>query len=296
MAGRAYVRGPRALHRAALFASVLLAIGCKETAVVAPVLVLIDAWIRRAVTRRLLIDLGMLTGLVAAFALMRLVSAFGVTAPPFSKYLVQRIVFESYGSLIVPWHELVLASAPGVAAIAAVVLILLAAAFFLHRSADRAIAVSGGATWVLVAVLPVAPILFVAPDLQGSRYLYLAMPAWAAVVTAFAAGSFTPLRPFAAGALLVLVVVAAWGVRQHLAPWQAAAAARDRVLAAALTEDLARCRVVTLWALPDNVQGAYVFRNGAPEAFVRLGLQVAPEASPDCAFTWDAASARFVRQ
>ena len=296
MAGRAYARTPGALRRAALFGAVLLAIGCKETAVVAPVLVLIDAWIRRAVTRTLLIDLGALTGLAAAFALVRLLSAFGMTAPPVSKYLVQRIVFESYGSLSVPWHELTRASGPAFAALAAVVLIVLATAFFLHRATDRTNAVPGGAAWVLVAVLPVAPILFVAPDLQGSRYLYLATPAWAGLVTAFAAGGFAARRPLAAGALLVLVVIAAWGVRQHLAPWQAAAAARDAVLAAALAPDVARCRTVRLSGLPDNIRGAYVFRNGAPEAFARQGLRVSPDASPDCAFTWDATALRFVRQ
>ena len=255
---------------------------------------LIDAWIRRAWNPRLLVDLAVLTVLVGAFSLVRLTGAFGVIAPPFSRYLVQRLFFETYGSLSVPWHENVLASAPWVAAVAAVLLIVLFAGFLTARRTDAPGMAPGAAVWMLVAVLPVAPILFVAPDLQASRYLYLAGPAWAGLVAGAAAMAPARLTRAAAAILAALVCAWAWGVRQHLAPWQAAAASRDGVLAVAGDNRFARCGEVALSGLPDNIEGAYVLRNGAPEAFARLGITVRSTAPPGCAFTWDEGAGRFV--
>jgi hypothetical protein len=295
MAARAATADPSRRRRVMLYATVLLALGCKETGAVAAVLVLIDAAIRRQISRRLLVDVAVLTALAAAFSLVRLVSAFGATAPPFSKYLVQRVIFESYGGLSVPWHANVLATASWIAALAAVLLVLLFAAFFAARRIEAPAFLPGAAAWILVAVLPVAPILFVAPDLQGSRYLYLAGPAWAALLCGVAARVPARLRPFAAAALATLIAVSAWGVRRHLEPWQAAGAAREAVLAAAAAERrLAGCRAISLAELPDTVDGAYVFRNGAPEAFARLGIDVQDAAPFECVFTWDAAVQRFV--
>ncbi len=288
--GSAPTRGRRALF----LATAVLAMLSKETGVVAFLLVLVDAWMRREVRRPLLVDLGFLGVAAAAVSALRLLVAFGVAAPPFSKYLVQRVLFESYGSLSVPWHSAVLAVIPAAAIAMALAVLVLFGVFFVSRDGLPARVATGAALWVLVSVLPVAPMLFVAPDLQGARYLYLAGPAWAALLAGLASGVPRRLRPWLAAMLVVLIGASAVGLRRHLDPWLAAAAARDRILAAAGAHDgMRRCGTVTVVGLPDHIDGAYVFRNGAPEAFARLGLSIAPEASPGCAFTWDTPAGRF---
>ena len=69
----------------------------------------------------------------------------------------------------------------------------LLAAFFLESAASKhatriALAAAAG---VLLPVVPVFPILFIAPDLQQSRYLYMPAVGWAALVVTIAS---TPQR------------------------------------------------------------------------------------------------------
>jgi hypothetical protein len=292
---RAYDGAPRPGQRAGFLVTGILAMAAKETAVVAGVLVLIDAWVRRAIRRRLLIDLTFLLGTAAVFSAIRLLGAFGLSAPPVTRYRAQRVVFESYGGLSVPWHETVLSAAPWIAVVMAVLVILLLVVFFVTRAAEQPRFVFGAAVWVLVAVAPVAPILFIAPDLQGARYLYLATPAWAGLLAGLAGRAPGRLRRVFAGALALLIVVCAAGVRRHLDPWLAAASQRDRVLAeAAAHERMRRCGTVEVLALPDNVDGAYVFRNGATEAFAATGLSVRSDVRPACTFSWDDSHQTFV--
>jgi hypothetical protein len=47
--------------------------------------------------------------------------------------------------------------------------------------------------------------------------------------------------------------------------------------------------------LPDSVEGAYLFANGAREALADVGVNAfARPGTGDCAFRWDSAGARFV--
>ncbi len=291
---RAWDRAPTRAARAAFLLTAILAMAAKETAVVAGVLVLIDAWVRRAIRPALLRDLALVTGLAAVFAGARLLGAFGADAPAMSRYLAQRVVFESYGSLAVPWHENWLAAAPWAAIVAALVVISLLSVFFVTTGEMRPRFAAGAAGWVLISVLPVAPMLFIAPDLQGARYLYLAAPAWAALIAGLAAGLPVRVRVIGAAAGAVLAAGSAAGVRAHLEPWVAAAAGRDRILAAASVHGGIRgCGIVSLTGLPDHVAGAYLFRNGTAEAFAPLGVIVRPDAAPGCSFVWNAAADRF---
>jgi hypothetical protein len=86
----------------------------------------------------------------------------------------------------------------------------------------------------------------------------------------------------------LLVAIAPVGVRLHVRNWEAAGQLRDQVERVMASDDRLRsCSTVTLEGLPDNVAGAYVFRNGAPEAFARdLGVTVVPGADGPCAFRW----------
>ena len=149
---------------------------------------------------------------------------------------------------------------------------------------------------ILVSLIPVVPLFYVSPALEGSRYLYLASVGWAAILVAAAHEVHKALY---VGRIVVPLIaftlVAAYGTRVHLRPWSSAAALRDRVLAAAAADKtLHACEVVFVQDLPTSVQGAYVFLNGAREALAGVGLDVhARNSTGPCSFKWDGATARF---
>jgi hypothetical protein len=280
----------------------LAAVGSKETAAVAGGLVLVDAWARRAVSRTLLVDAGILTAIVGVFGLIRLASAFGMARPPLTKYVAQRAIFGSFGGLAVPWHLDVINRAPWIPVVGVVILVCLLMAFFLDplASRQRSKLAFASVLWVLLAIAPVFPILFIAPDLQQSRYLYLPAIGWAALVVVIAsdAGGRRYLERLSHAAVAGLIVISAYGTVLHLRPWKEAARLRDLVEASAVDLQMGKCPTVVLSNLPDSVDGAYVFRNGAAEAFDRdLHLHAVPGDDPGgrCAFRWNEARLSFVQ-
>jgi hypothetical protein len=83
-----------------------------------------------------------------------------------------------------------------------------------------------------VAVLPVYSMLFITPDLENARYLYLSTAFWATALIAFA----SPLKRLTRGWGLVgaaAIAVAVGGVQVHLKSWRDAARVREQVLASA---------------------------------------------------------------
>jgi hypothetical protein len=115
--------------------------------------------------------------------------------------------------------------------------------------------------------------LFIGPDLQGSRYLYLGSSMWSVAVVAMV-NPRTATAPGRVPALILggLALVSVMATLMHQGPWLEAAATRERVLKAA-EELTSNCHSVVATELPDNVDGAYVFRNGFIEAFSSLPLQ-----------------------
>jgi hypothetical protein len=98
--------------------------------------------------------------------------------------------------------------------------------------------------------------------------------------------------------VFTLVVINAAAVARHVQPWVEAGRLRDRVLtAAAGTSAMADCGEVTLEGLPDSIRGAYIFRNGAPEAFSRtMGIRIT-DTPPrvGCRFRWNAQNETFIQ-
>src|SRR5206468_2444472 len=109
--------------------------------------------------------------------------------------------------------------------------------------------------------VPVFPILYIGPDLQQSRYLYLAAIGWAALIVV--AGSEQSDRrywaPLSVLAVLGLIVIASYATRLHIQPWNEAARLRERVEASALDLRTDTCQMINIVKLPDSVRGAYVF-------------------------------------
>jgi hypothetical protein len=284
--------------RILLVACAALALLSKETSVVLPLLILIDAWARGVISRRVWVDFGLTGALVVIFAAFRLQS--GGAIGTFSRYRIQRLLFDSFGSLAVPWHTELTASSPLLRSTVAVLVIALLTMFFVFRGPRwRSRAALGGVVWVLISVLPLVTMFYVGPQLQGARYLYLAACGWAALLVT-AAGELSDAGSGARTAAMLVVVsvlgAATLGVRAHLAPWTHAASVRDVVLrAAAADERLHSCPVVYLQGLPASVDGAYLFANGTREALTQVGVDafVRDEAGA-CSFRWNAAAGRFV--
>jgi hypothetical protein len=276
--------------RVALMAIAVAALLSKETAVVVPVLIAVDAWASRRLTRALIVDLAALGVLFVAVGLLRLLFASDMVRQPVTRYLLQRWLFGTVGGLAVPWHHEVITSWPWIPITGVVIAMSLAMAFVVTRSrtgASRTLAAS--AVWLLAGSLPAVTFFFVAADLQGSRYLYLPTTGHAMLLVTMAWGTGSPtLRWYGTIGLGVLVLLGVVGVTTHQRYWQSAARTRDAILRAAQTDErLRQCGTVNLRGLPDTVQGAYAFRNGAAIVFSDAGLTLSESAAPSCVFSWD---------
>ena len=285
--------------RIQFLAAGLAAVASKETAAVAGGLVLLDAWARERRPRQLLVDTGILIATVGVFGLTRLGAAFGIAGPPDIQYVLQRALFGAFGGLAVPWHAEVIGRYPWLPIVGVVTLLYLMLAFFLERegSRQRARLAIAAVLFALIPVVPVFPILFVAPDLQQSRYLYMSAVGWAALIAVIASRHRSDaLHRVSLAAVSGLIAVDAYGTLVHLGPWSEAALLRDRVEASALGSGMDKCPTVILSNLPDSVRGAYVFRNGGPEAFARdLRLNaVLGDATGQCTFRWSETRLSFV--
>jgi hypothetical protein len=179
---------------------------------------------------------------------------------------------------------------------AALLTMALATKFFVTPAPAGDLRVAAAAVcWILLGTLPTATFLGIGRDLQGARYLYLPSVGYALLLVVMARDQHDARRRLVgAAAIAALVLFGAAGTLWHQRPWLAAAAARDTILASARTnERLRACGQVTLRNLPDNVDGAYLFRNGAELAFAEVGLSLSANAPPACVFRWDAGSGAF---
>jgi hypothetical protein len=273
----------------------------KETGVVIPALLLCDAIARHSRPYRWTAPFAVIAAIAIAYAVLRLLLAFGITSLPLSRYVVQRTLFQTFGGLGLPWHGDVLHGMPWLALGHVLLVVLILVQFCAAFGSRELLRVPLAAcAWILCSILPVAPILWVPADLQGSRYLYLAAAGWSGLLvsTASAVRHSIPMARGTSAAILILyVVLAAYGVRQHLQPWREAAVLRDKVEHAARTDTRMRaCSSVSIQGLPDSVRGAYVFRNGGSEAFKRdLDLRVTgTPPSRDCSFEWNDNLSKFL--
>lgn len=262
------------------------ALATKETAVVFPVLLMIAAYgsplttLRRAVT-----PIAISIGVVASYLLVRLMAGF-TTSPPveeLSGYALKEIVSRPFGLLGLPFHEDFLASHPWIPFVLAVgwpaVLVAASARWWdSRRDAEQLLALS---VWILSSVAPVATLLFVADDLEGSRYLYLGSVAWSIMIAILVRSFRAGVRMMVIAPLLILSSIA---THAQQSPWLEAARERERVLDAFRRTELA-CRPAVVRGLPDAIRGAYVFGNGFAEA--TAGAANSSAAARACVLVWD---------
>ena len=276
-----------------LVGTVVLVLGLlsKESAIAIPFLAMV-LWLDLESPRRTrgwpLILAGIAVCVVYGVLRMALVTIPDSYAQEPTRYLVKELIARPVGALTLPWSTAVFSSWPMVPFLWAVSCVAGAATYAWR--ADRIVSaqtIVRCAIAVFVAVLPVYSILFITPDLENGRYLYLSTAFWVIALVAVA----SPLTGLTRGRGLVLgaaVVVGVVGVQVHLSSWREAARIREQVLAAAEdTLKTAPCSPVSFVGAPDSVRGAYVFRNGLSEAIsFRTGAKPAPSTS-HCTFVWN---------
>jgi hypothetical protein len=291
LAARRYGEAPAIRDRVLCAVLVVAAVLSKETAAVTGVLILIDAWVRRALTRAVRFDAVALSAAGVLYGAIRLVAASDAPPHEISKYTLQRTLFQTFGSLTQQWPATAQSLAVPVAVIgvAALLAIIVGAAWQARRDTGRVFAAA--VAWSIVSVLPVFGWILIGPNLRDSRWVYLAAPAWA---TGLAALVTSPVprfvRTLALAAAGVLIVLNTMAVRWQIGAWLRAGEIRDRVLPAiAENPGVRACESVALSDLPENVDGAYVLLNGVAEALAQRGqsIRLNPAAPLSCRFRWD---------
>jgi len=290
LASRRYDDGPRFADRALLVSSAVVGLLSKETAAVIPLLVLIDAWARRRLTKALILDACTLGAAFGLIGVVRLAYASSLVRRPVTKYVLQRWLFGTGAGVLAPWHIDVFHARPWMP-IAMVATILVATILFICTppGRDHARSASAIAMWPFMATLPTLTFFFVGPDLQGSRYVYLSVIGYAIFIAIIADGA----RPFGRlrvdiAMLATLIVLGARGTWLQEQPWRAASDVRDAFVDAARDDTrLHMCAAVALANVADSANGAYIFRNGIEHALAQVGVVVVADAPFGCHFRWD---------
>jgi hypothetical protein len=211
----------------------------------------------------------------------------GSFAQPPTRYMLKELIARPVGTLSIPWDTQVVEWWPVVPFLWAACTITAAATYAWSTTRHVPVhVVIRCISAALVAVLPVYSMLFFTADLGNARYLYVSTAFWAIALMAMA----SPLGDLSAGRVVILsgaLAMGAVGVQVHRGSWREAADLRERVLAAAAdTLKSAPCAPVSFAGAPDSVRGAYVFRNGLPEAILfRTGARPASP-SGSCTFVW----------
>ncbi len=304
LAARAYGKGQPLIQTRVLFvATSLLAVLCKETAAVAPVLALLCADLDRSAAGRPILrrDALAVIAAIGAFGVLRMLGHPEPALFTVSKYAVQRALFAGFGSLAVPFHADFVNLAPWIAVGSTVLVICVWTVFFVTPATTRTLAtIARALLWILIAIAPAWPILVIPGDLQASRYVYLAGVGWAfaLVIAASTGASRASLARWPMLALGVLIVIFAAATRAHLWHWQDAAAERDAAVTAIVhAQQVRACPDVAIANPPDSVRGAYVFRNGLFEALAARGIVlVATPQRAECAFSWSAERGELIQR
>lgn len=272
------------------------ALACKETAVALPILCITTLPLLSSAARRAAIRVAALLFVIAAvYGIGRLIA--GVTLPgeaSLSGYQLKELFSRPFGAMAMTVHEDAAAGVPLLPVAIAVgwPVFLAWVATSWPRDPRSFHLLLAGAAWLLASVAPLMTAFFVGADLQQSRYLYLGATLWSIAIAGIAVRRVSRERTWIvlAGLAIIVAINAALVIHQQNR-WLEAAATRDQVLRAFVSQAIP-CDPRLAEGLPDHVGGAYVFRNGFPEAVARS--LPARQAWEPCVARWD--GVRFVRQ
>ena len=276
-------------------AAIVLIVGLlsKESAIVIPFLA-IALWLdvrspHRTRALRILLGGVMVCAVYLAFR-MALVPMPDSYAKAPTRYVIKELLARPVATLALPWTTAVFDSWPVIPFFWSLTWIAVVASYAWRTNKVAApLAIGRFLVAAIVTVLPLYSILFITPDLENGRYLYLSTAFWVIALIGMATvpGRSTPALRLVFIAVIGVGVV---GVQVHLASWREAARVRQRVLVAARhLLEVTPCAAVSLGGAPDNVRGAFVFRNGLSEAVAfRTNARPAPSpAGTDCVFVWN---------
>ena len=133
-----------------------------------------------------------------------------------------------------------------------------------HGSNRAAAVLCLGVGWVTLSTLPLLLSFYVAPNLEGSRYLYLPSAGFAlAASVAFDRWGGSRLNVVASLALAGLLALFVTRLNEERHLWVAAASIRDALLTdAARVARAQACGSLAVRDAPDAVRGVFVFREG----------------------------------
>jgi hypothetical protein len=173
----------------------------------------------------------------------------------------------------------------------AVVLLLISPVVSSRRLLPRARYVVPALSWPVLAAAPAFGYLFIGPDLEGSRYVYLPMAGWVILLVITTQSIVTlrrwllPIVGFCAIAGAALMVAQ---TRSLLENWSAAAVHRDALLVQAVgVADVHACQTAHFSGAPKQYNGAQLFRNGLDQAVMAARSNEAGRTQARCEFTWD---------
>jgi hypothetical protein len=253
----------------------ILALMTKETGVALPVVAGLAVFASGADPARYrLVAVSSVTVVVYVVARFAIADSGDLPLPPSSGYAVKELLSRPFAALAVPAHESVVAQQTFLALVPAMLLppmFTFAAMTWLHEPmVARRVLVCVG--WVLACVAPLLTMMYVAPDLQGSRYLYMPSVAWSILLADLLPRNGIR-RPIAVGLAALMLVAFGMATRAHIEHWVRAGQIRDRVLDD-LDVRLPSCRNAVL-SVPSVHRGAYIFRNGLVEALSMRGVNAA---------------------
>ena len=287
-----YLRAVRLASYALAAASIALvaaALLTKETAVAIPVLLAVlraPSWRRDAISRveRWLALFAI--GLIAFYLFYRLRLHLPISAAPgLNRYVLKEHLSRVFGGLSIPFTAFRVHRHPAIAIWSAVAALSTAVVVATENPA-KPVALQA-LLWCLIASLPAFGTLFVGPELQGSRFLYLSCVGWAL----FLGAGFTSIanrRGRGAFALLlaVLCVCACAQQQERLSAWRRASVVRDVILDDAVRlASAGGCSQITVQSLPGDLDGAQLFTNGFAQAYD--GVRPAISGGTSCTFAWD---------
>jgi hypothetical protein len=268
------------------------ALASKESAVVAPALLVVSLLGEGDLKRQRLgwTVAGVALGCALLYSWWRVGHSGFASSAGITRFYLKELVVRPFRALALPWHEVLVPAQIWFAAVSGGLAFLaftaaLAAGIRAGYALVRPLAM--GLLWVVVAVVPLHGAFHVGPDLQGSRYLYLPAVGWALALGCAVSLALEAFERWRYAVLVVVAVVVAVGssaIQWHAASWQRAALVRDKALeSATILARAQNCAAIRARQTPDNVQGAYVFREG-----LRFALGGASQAADQvrCEICW----------
>jgi hypothetical protein len=255
----------------------MMMIATKETGVIAGPLVLLLYWVRWArISRRALVTAAAQLVLAGSYTLARELTdrLDHRLLPRLDVALAWRLVSGTARAFVVPLHQDVIRAHPviALACVTGMTLVLAAWAFRCRHSPTTARLAALAVLGTGLCVAPAIRLFGITPDLQGTRYVYLASAWWSIALASALLDGWTARRMQLAATTITVIAVGAGVVatRVHLQSWTAARIQRDRILQALVALPVT-CQEASATGAIDNVSGAYVFRNGLNEALATLG-------------------------